>query len=163
MNIIREDAFRKELKKEITGGFLFFGDEDYMKGFALRSARESVCSDETFAVFNDVRLDALDYSPSALLDAIIPPPMMADRKIVTLSGLDLSSMRQSEIDALCDALASLSEYDYNLFILSVPAGHLDAGSLPKRPSALLTKQQDTIVERIERAGQHIAAGEGSVG
>ena len=144
MDLIKEDAFRKELKKELTGGFLFFGDEDYMKGFALRSARESVCPDQTFAVFNDVRLDALDYSPSALLDALIPPPMMADRKIVTLTGLDLSSMRQSEIDALCEALSSLSEYDYNLFILSIPAGNMDAGNPPKRPSALLTKLSEHL-------------------
>lgn len=144
MNIIKEDAFRKELKKEITGGYLFFGDEDYMKSFVLRSARASVCPDETFAVFNDIRLDALDYTPSALLDALIPPPMMADRKIVTLSGIDLSSMRQSEIDDLCEALASLSEYDYNLFILSVPAGHMDVGNPPRKPSALLTRLSELL-------------------
>ena len=144
MNVIKESDFRKELKKEITGGFLFFGDEDYMKGFALRSARDSVCPDETFAVFNDIRLDALDYSPSALLDALIPPPMMSDRKIVTLSGIDLCSMRQTEIDALCEVLASLSEYDYNLFILSLPAGHLELGNFPKKPSAVFTKLAELL-------------------
>jgi len=144
MNVIKEDIFRKELKKGLSGGFLFFGDEDYMKGFALRSARDAICPDETFAVFNDVRLDALDYSPSALLDALVPPPMMTDRKIVTVSGLNISAMRQSDVDRLCEALGALSEYDYNVLIISVPAGQIDEGNLPKKPSGILTKLSEYL-------------------
>ena len=60
MDIIKEDTFRKQLKKGLSGGYLFFGEEDYLKSFSLRSAREAICADETFAVFNDIRIDALD-------------------------------------------------------------------------------------------------------
>ncbi len=137
MEIIKEDAFRKQLKKGLSGGYLFFGEEDYLKNFSLRSARETVCSDETFAVFNDVRIDALDYSPSALMDALAPPPMMADKKIVTLSGIAISEMRQGELDELYDVLSTLPDYDYNVLIVSVPSGLFDEGSLPKKPSAVL--------------------------
>lgn len=134
MDIIKEDAFRKMLKKGISGGFFFFGDEDYMKGFALRAAREAVCPDETFAVFNDVRIDSLNYSASALLDAIIPPPMMTDMKIVTVSGINLDAMKTSEMNDLCEALEELKNYDYNLLIISVPAGQVDLGYNSKYPS-----------------------------
>jgi DNA polymerase III delta subunit len=138
MEIIKEDAFRKQLKKGISGGFLFYGEEDYMKTHALSLARQTVCPDTTFALFNDVRLDALDYSPNALLDALMPPPMMADLKIVSVTGLSISSMRQNEIDDLCDTLSALAEYDYNVLIISIPAGQIEEGS-PKRPSSALSK------------------------
>ena len=144
MNIMKEDAFRKELKNGLSGGFLFFGEEDYMKSFALREAREAVCPDETFAIFNDVRLDALSYSASALLDAIIPPPMMTDQKVVTVSGLNIGAMKQNELSDLCEALGELEKYDYNLLIISVPAGQIDEGYIPKKPSPIITKLSEYL-------------------
>lgn len=139
MDIIKEDAFRKQLKKGLSGSYLFFGDEDYLKSFSLRSAREAVCPDETFAVFNDIRIDALDYSPTVLMNAITPPPMMADKKIVTLSGLALNEMRQGELEELYEVLSTLPDYEYNVLIISVPSGLIDEGFLPKRPSPVLTE------------------------
>lgn len=139
MDIIREDGFRRLLKGGLSGGYLFFGDEDYLKSHSMRAAREAVCEDESFAIFNDMRIDALDYTAEALLDALMPLPMMSERKIVTLSGLCLDAMKSSEIDDLCDVLSALPEYDYNVLIISVPAGAFDEGNLPKRPSALLTR------------------------
>ena len=139
MDIIKEDGFRKLVKSGLSGGYLFFGDEDYLKAFSVKSARESMCDDETFAVFNDIKIDALDYSAAALLDALMPPPMMSERKIVTVNGLSVNSLKSSEIDDLCDALEALSEYDYNVLIINVPSGELDEGNLPKRPSATLSK------------------------
>lgn len=139
MNVIKEDAFRKQIKKGLSGGYLFFGDEDYMKSFDLRAAREAVCPDETFAIFNDVSIDALDYSPSALLDALIPPPMMTEQKIVTVSGLSIANMRANEIGELCEALGELPKYDYNVLIISIPAGEIDVGNLAKKPSDVFTR------------------------
>lgn len=139
VEIMKEDGFRKQLKSGLSGGYLFFGEEDYMKSFSVKSAREAVCADESFAIFNDMKIDALDYSAPALLDALMPFPMMGEQKIVTVNGLCLDALKPSEIDDLCDVLATLPEYDYNVLIISVPAGGLDEGYLPKRPSALLTR------------------------
>lgn len=138
MEIIKEDVFRKQLKKGLTGGYLFFGDEDYLKTHALRSAREAVCADPSFSIFNDVRLDALDYTPMALMNALMPPPMMDEQKIVSVTGLSLTAMRPSEIDDLCEVLAALPDYDYNVLILSIPAGEMEEGTA-KKPSAILQK------------------------
>ena len=101
MTIMKDDEFRKQLKKGISGGFFFYGEEDYMKNFTLSAAREAICPDPTFAVFNDLRIDPIDYSASALLNALIPPPMMTEQKIVTVNGLSMDLLRrQSEISAL---------------------------------------------------------------
>ena len=139
MEIIKEDVFRKQMKKGLSGGYLFFGEEDYLKSFALKSARESICSDPTFALFNDVRIDALDYSAPALLDALMPPPMMTEQKIITICGLNVSAMKNSDLENLFEILERLPQYDYNVLILSIPAGQIEEGNLPKKPSALLTR------------------------
>ncbi len=139
MELLRESDFRKQLKSGLKTGYLFFGEEDYLKMHAVKSLRQVICPDETLSFFNDLHLDALDFEPSKLLEALMPMPMMADRKLVTLTGMNFNTMRQGEIDALCDVLASLSDYDYNVFVLSVSADGLQPGILPKKPSATLEK------------------------
>lgn len=139
MEILKEAEFRKHLKSGLKAGYLFFGEEDYLKMHAIKSLRQTICPDESLSFFNEMRIDALDFDSSKVVEALMPMPMMADRKLVTLTGLNLNTMRQSEIDDLCEALASLQEYDYNVFVLSVASDCLNPGILPKKPSALLTK------------------------
>jgi len=139
MDIIRGDDFRKLIKKGLSGGYLFFGEEDYLKLHTLSAAREAICSEPSFAFFNDMRLDAITFTPDALLTALTPLPMMAEQKIVSVSGLDIRSMKGSDLDDLCDVLAELKEYDYNVLIISVTADGIDEGYLPKTPSATLKK------------------------
>ena len=124
--ILKEADFRRELKASPTGGYLFFGEEDYMKSAALRMAREAVTAAEpTMATFNDVRLDGLDFTPAALLDALVVPPMGADRKIISVTGLNLSALRAADLDKLCEALSEIPDYPYNLVIISAAADTLD--------------------------------------
>ncbi len=138
MNIIKEADFRREIKSTPAKAYLLFGEEDYLKSHALAAAKASISPDSTLSMFNEFKLDSLSYSPSALLDAIMPAPMMADRKLITVTGLELNSLKQGELDALCSALATLDEYDYNTVIISVASDRFDYGILPKRPSKLLT-------------------------
>ena len=137
MRIIKESDFRKEIKAEPQLGYLFFGEEDYLKSFSIRSARDVVCADPTFALFNELKLEALDFTPQKLLDALMPPPMMADRKLVTVNGLNFNSMKPTELEELCEVLAELPTYDYNLLIINVASDCFDPGYLPKRPSNTL--------------------------
>ena len=139
MQIIKEDAFRKEIKKGLSGGYLFFGEEDYMKSYSVGAARKAVCGDETFALFNDMTIDVIDYSASALLDALMPMPMMTEQKIVVVNGLNLTALKAKEIDELCEVLETLPEYNYNVLIISVPANMIDEGNLPKYPSSILKR------------------------
>ena len=144
MELMKESDFRKEIKKTPRHGYLFFGEEDYLKAFALRHAKEVICSDETFSLFNEIKIDALDYNPQNLLNALMSMPMMADKKLVTLSGLNFNTIRPSELDDLCEVLALLPEYDYNILILSVSSDCLSVGILPKRPSATLNRLAELL-------------------
>jgi DNA polymerase-3 subunit delta len=64
--------------------------------------------------------------------------MGADRKVITVTGLNLSTLRAADLDKLCEALAEIPDYPYNLVILSAAADTFDPGNLPKKPSELLT-------------------------
>ena len=144
MNIIKEADFRREIKSSPAKAYLLFGEEDYLKSHALAAAKAAISPDSTLSMFNEFKLDALSYSASTLLDAIMPAPMMADRKLVTITGLDLNSMKAGEVDALCSALATLDEYDYNTVIISVASDRFDYGILPKRPSKQLLKLSEFL-------------------
>jgi DNA polymerase-3 subunit delta len=135
--IIKEADFRKEIKSAPRTGYLFFGEEDYMKAFALKIASEAICPDPSFAFFNEIRLDSISYSPDALLDALMPLPMMAERKLVVVTGMDFGAMRPYEIDAFVEVLSQLEDYEYNTLIISVASDRIDAGKPPKSPSAIV--------------------------
>ena len=166
MNIYKEADFRKEIKSAPKTGYFFFGEEDYMKSFAISTALSALSPDPSFAFFNEIKLDPLTYTPDALLDAMMPLPMMAERKIIILTGLDLNAMKANEVDTLCTVLAQLEEYDYNTLILSTAADRLDAGNLPKRPSTLFQKlsehltpvqfERNTPSKLIAWLGKHFA-------
>lgn len=143
MEIIKESDFRKELKGTPRTGYLFFGDEDYLKAFAVKQAREAICPDPTFATFNDIRIDAVGFESGKLMNALMPSPMMADRKLIVLTGLNFNTMRAGELDELCEALSALEEYDYNTLIVTVAADCLSVGT-PKRPSPTLQKLSEYL-------------------
>ncbi len=145
MNIIKESDFRKEIKSNPRTGYFFFGEEDYLKAFALRHAREILCPDETFAIFNEMKLDGIDLTPDKLLDAMMPTPMMADRKLITVSGLNFNTLTHAQmLNGLCEALAQLPEFDYNVVIFNLSADSIDTGYLPKRPSSTFSKLSEHL-------------------
>ncbi len=139
MDIIKEADFRKEIKTAPKKAYLFFGEEDYMKSFALKAASEAISPDPSLSFFNEMKLDALSYSADALLDAVMPLPMAADRKLIVVSGVDLNALKPSEIDALFSVLSQLDDYDYNTVIINASSDRFDFGVMPKRPSALLKR------------------------
>ena len=142
--LLKDADFRKEIKSAPAAGYLLFGEEDYLKNIGVDFARQTLCPDEGMRTFNEIILDALDFTPERLLEALGTLPMFADRKVVVLRGLNFTAMRQSDIDALCAVLEQLPSYDYNTLLIPVPADAINEGYLPKKPSALLSKLSQSL-------------------
>ena len=142
MNPILTEAEFRKLKTTAGRAFLFFGEEDYLKTYHIKAVRDRICPHPAFAVFNDITMDALDFTPDKLLDAMMPPPMMADERLIVVRDLDFNAMKAAELEALTEALALLSVYDCNTVIIHVAAGLIDEGYLPKRPSTVLKKMSE---------------------
>lgn len=144
IEILKEADFRRELKASPRPAYLFFGEEDYLKAYAVRLAREVICPDPTFAAFNEMRIDALDFEPQKLMDSLMPLPMMADRKLIILSGLNFTAMKKGDLDELCAILETLNDYDYNLLLVVAQSDALEAGYLPNSPSPLLRRLSEYL-------------------
>ena len=136
---MNEADFRKKLRGAVYGCYLFFGEEDYLKSYCIKAAREQMGIDEGLACFNDIVIDFPEFTVDALADALMMPPMMCDRKLVVVKSFDFGSVKPSEIEGLIALLKQFREDTENLLILSVIPEGLDVGFLPKRPSALFKR------------------------
>ncbi len=151
MEILTEATFRKRIKTSPDAGYLFFGEEDYLKSHAAKLLSDTVLGGNGLPELNHIKLDPLDYTPEKLLNILASPPMFGERKLIELFGLDFANMRADEQNALLDTLPALREYDYNTLLILVTSGGIDEGRLPSRPSALLSKLGEYLTPvRFER-------------
>jgi DNA polymerase-3 subunit delta len=125
--------FRKELS-HLGGGYLFCGEEDYLKRRYLESARTALVTEGD--VFNHICLNADTFSADRLMAAIEALPVMAETKLIEVSGVSLDAMNESELDELVTVLATLPDYEYNVLIFYCEADELDPGTV-KQPSKRL--------------------------
>lgn len=131
-----ESEFRDLLKQNISGGFLFYGDEDYLKNHYRRELIKSALADcpPDLQDFNHIRLTLEDGDFSALTTAISTLPMLSEKKVVEVSPPNMGSWRESERKALLEALGSIGDSPDTVLVLIAPQGTLDPGT-PKKPSA----------------------------
>lgn len=139
MNIIKEVDFRKAIKKGLCGGYIFVGEEDYLKSFCIKEAKKIVCSDEAYDFFNYTRLSSDEFKSSDLLSAISATPMMSNSRLVVLDGLDFNKMKELQFESLCKVISQLEDYSSTVLIISVTSGNIAEGNLLKKPTAQMEK------------------------
>ena len=148
MDIISNADFNKRIKADPSGNYLFYGEEDYLKSHAVKALKEAMGIDEALEIFNFVTLDVLDYNSEKLIDMLSMPPMMAEKKLVVLTGLNIKKMSSkanlSEFEDFLDALNHLNEFDYNVFVLSVPNGSITEELPRKDPTGALKTLSDIL-------------------
>ena len=140
-----ESEFKTELKN-LHGGYLFFGGEDYLKYMYSKEAQKQIL-DGNFDEFNHIILYAEEFSPSSLSQAISAYPMMAEKKLVEVRGVDYTALKKDTWEALDDVLSTLVENDHTVLIIRADNDCFNAGKLPKAPSEmykLLTKHIEPV-------------------
>ncbi len=129
-----EAEFKDELKN-LHGGYLFFGGEDYLKYTYSNEVRKNIL-DGTFDDFNHIVIYAEEYSPSALSGAIFTLPMMAEKKLVEIRGVNFNTMKKDDISALEEVLATLAENSHTVLLIRADNDCFNPGRLPKSPSEM---------------------------
>lgn len=133
-----EAEFRKELKSGLSGAYLFYGGEEYLKRFySGRAERLTIGDDAEFSDWNkhviDAKRDSLEFA--ALNDALMQIPMMADKVFVRYNA-DLTVFTEAEIEKLCEIVATIIPEQTTLLIVT-PEDGFDVGNLKKdKPSAM---------------------------
>lgn len=129
-----ETEFKQELKN-LKGGYLFFGGEDYLKYTYSKEVQKNVL-DGMFDDFNHIVIYAEEYTPTALSNAIFALPMMSERKLVEVRGVDFNAMKKDDISALEDVLFTLQENSHTVLLIRADNKYFNAGRLPKSPSEI---------------------------
>ncbi len=134
-----DSEFRDAIKSgSLDGGYLLFGDEDFLKGRYATDMCHAVC-DGQFEEFNILKADGADISAAALEEMIAGYPMMAERKAVLFTGFRAGSLREKELEAYLDVFSRLEDYPHTVLAVCVPSDAMDPGNLPKKPSPLYKK------------------------
>ncbi|HHX54500.1 MAG TPA: DNA polymerase III subunit delta [Clostridiales bacterium] len=130
---------------DISGVWVFCGDEDYLKSHYKKEMRDAVLGDEA-DTFNRFILTAENYSPQALKDAIETLPMFADRKIVEVSGINFNQLKDSDLETLCAVLSIAEEHADTTVVLVAASDELTyvdvtkfVPQADKKSAAALTK------------------------
>ena len=134
---------QEELKKAIAEGkggvYVFIGEEEYLKRHYLSEFKKAILDGEpTFAAFNHQSFEGREIDFAALREAIMTPPMMAERKLCEWHLCDFNAMRDKTQKELLETFSLVEEYPYATVVFSVQPEDFDAGFLPKKPSKLYT-------------------------
>lgn len=101
---------KTDLKNRSLGRcYLICGEEDYLcryyYGQLFRQLIDPMTED-----FNFHRLTSENFSVRLLTDSLEALPMMAEKSLVQLDGVDLFSLKESEAEQLANILSDLPEY-----------------------------------------------------
>ena len=141
-----EAEFKHELKC-LKGGYLLYGDEDYLKFSYSREAKKQVL-DGMLDEFNHIVIYGEDFSPYALSNAIATLPMMSEKKLVEVRGVNFNALKKDEINELCEALATIEENaSHTVVIIRADSNYFNAGK-GKRPSELF-KQMSKYLTPVQ--------------
>ena len=143
--------FRKELKNGLSGTYLFYGDEEYLKRFyAQRAEKHTVGDDPDLASWNTHVINAEgDANLGELEAAVLSVSMMGDRTFVRYNA-DLTSLSADETKALIDIIENIDPEQTVLLIVAPPGG-FDAGTA-KRPSKMY-KQYEAVAKPVDLTAQ----------
>lgn len=151
---------RRQVKSgELSGAYLLFGEEDYLKSYYVGLIKAAVSQDPVFSVFNEVEIAPADLTPFALESALMAMPMGADKKIITVKNFSFNGAKPTYIDELIETVSLIEELSHNVLVIAASADGLDVGRLPSRPSALLKKlgAHMTLVQFPEQTPARLVA------
>lgn len=107
LSVLSYDAFTALMCGNLCGAFLFYGEEDYLKGRVMSDLRSSVLTAEGFEIFNhfDISFSASSSLPresifASLSDACDASPLMQDRKLIEVHDIIPDKIPQTELDSI---------------------------------------------------------------
>ena len=150
---MNDREFKAEIKKGLSGGYLLYGDEDYLKEHYIAEAKSAVVGDDDgMAALNLIECDENRFTVGALRDALSTFPMMADRVLVVFR-VRLSQLREKEKQALFELLEALEDYPSAVLLLVACKGYFDPGNLKRNKPSALYKQLAKSLVPVEFAYQ----------
>lgn len=130
-----ETELKNEIKKTaLSGIYFFYGDEDYMKNHYAEEIKGAVLTDGSPMAFNCFLFRDENAQLGDIMDAVLAPAMMSDRKLVDVSLTTPELFRDKT--GLTHLLEKASGSPDTVLLIRMSADSFDAGTA-KKPSAVL--------------------------
>ena len=142
-NIISPLEYRNALKNGLKGGWLFFGEEAYLKKHNLLLTRKAILGDEGGS-FSHKKISCLDFDIEKMTDAVATVSLfgMQEEGAVTLTEfheLHFGDMKEEQWKQLESLLSTLDDNPDTVLIVVTTPEELDVGILPKQPSKAFSR------------------------
>lgn len=120
----------------VCGGYLLYGEEEYLKRFYKNEIRRAALSNcpPGLTEFNHILLSPEEGDFSSLQQALMQMPMMSDRLLIEVTPSVSGAWKEKDRRALLEALSALDHTPDTVLVLVAAAGAIDPGT-PRRPSA----------------------------
>ncbi len=143
--VINSSDFKDKLKFGLSGTYVFFGEEEYMKYHYLQEARRSVLGNDEDGEMRHKKISCIDFDTEKITDALTTVSMgfFEGKTLCELHELQLSAFREAEWKALCDIISEASP-DVVTIIYTTP-DEFEYGLLPKSPSKALQRLSEYAV------------------
>lgn len=126
VSLYTEEKLAADIKKELSGAYVFFGDEDFMKEYYIGKIRQKLLTAEGFEVFNHFIISfsaaselTQDDHFARLSDAVDAMPMMQEKKLVEIRDLSLNGISPKALETLITILTRANEVDDTVTILNL--------------------------------------------
>ena len=143
-NIITPLEYRNALKGKLRGGWLFFGEEAYLKRHSLEQTRKAILGDSGSDSFSHKKISCLDFDIEKMTDAVSTVSLfgMQEEGAVTLTEfheLRFSELKEEQWRQLENLLSTLDSTPDTVLIVVTTPEELDTGILPKQPSKAFSR------------------------
>ena len=143
-NIITPQEYKNVLKNGIRGGWLFFGEEAYLKRHSLEQTRKAVLGDGGEGSFSHKKISCLDFDIEKMTDAVATVSLfgMQDEGAQTLTEfheMHMGDLKEEQWKQLENLLSSLDDNPDAVLIVVTTPEELDTGILPKQPSKAFSR------------------------
>ena len=143
------EKLKRDLKAGTAGsGYLFYGEESYLREYYLGVLRKTLVPAE-FEEFNYHRMEGKDLSIQTLADAVEAMPMLAERTLVEVTDLDLFKLNEDQREKLIALLNDIPPYCCIVFVYD---------TIEYKPNRTMKKLMKAVTDHLETVEFRPASG-----
>ncbi len=136
--------FKAKIKSEnLSGCYIFTGEEDYLKKYYLSALRSAAVSDEGLSTLNHIVYDGSEIDFAELLDAVKAPPIFDRYKLVEWRYGSFNKLTDAALEAFESVLDVVNNSDEVVLAFIVGDGDIDIGTA-KRPGKLVKSLEGKV-------------------
>ena len=144
-NILTAQELKDEIKFGLSGTYLFFGEEEYMKHYYLGEIRKKVLGEDGDAIFRHKKISCAELDLEKIADALTTASLgffSEGQTLVELHEIQFSALKEAEWKALLEMLSGAA--DDVIAVVYAVDGELETGMLPKAPSKQLSRLMEHV-------------------